>query len=346
MFAELRRFLGNDKGLRNRVHAVLVLLVIFNVAAWAWALIMFHGNPVLLGTAVLAYSFGLRHAFDADHIAAIDNVTRKLMQKNEQPVTTGLYFSLGHSLVLIIATVAICVTLSSIKGKFNSLNDTAGIIGAVVSASFLFIMAVINIAIARTAYATFKHVRNGGSYDENEMELLLNKRGILSRIFRPLFRLVTKSWHLLFIGFLFGFGFDTATEVSLLGIAVAAATKGISIWVILVFPVLFAAGMCLMDTADGILMLGAYGWAFMKPIRKLYYNITVTSISFVVALFIGGIETIGLISQEFRLKGFLWDKANSLNEHSGAVGLAIIAIFITSWIVSMVIYRLKGYENR
>ncbi len=345
MLAQIRRFLGNDKGLRGRIQVVFVLLIAFNVAAWTWALIVFHGSPVLLGIAVLAYSFGLRHAFDADHIAAIDNVTRKLMQKNKRPVTTGLYFSLGHSLVLIIATVAICVTLSSIKGRFNSLNDAAGIIGTVVSASFLFIMAVINIAIARSAYATFKHVRNGGVYDEEEMEMLLNKRGFLSRIFRPLFRLVTESWHLLFIGFLFGFGFDTATEVSLLGIAAAAAGKGMSIWVILVFPVLFAAGMSLMDTTDGILMLGAYGWAFMKPIRKLYYNITVTSISAMVALLIGGIETIGLISQEFGLKGFLWDGVNSLNDHLGGMGLLIIGVFITSWIVSVTVYRLKGYEN-
>ena len=345
MIAHLRTFLASDAGLKKRVIGVLGLLIAFNVVAWTWTLIVFHGSPVLLGTAVLAYSFGMRHAFDADHIAAIDNVTRKLMQQNKRPVTTGLFFSLGHSLVLVIATIAICVTLSSINGRFNSFNDSAGIFGTIISASFLFTMAVINIVIARSAYASFKHVRNGGVYDEDEMELLLNKRGFLSRIFRPLFRLVTKSWHLFPVGFLFGFGFDTATEVSLLGIAAAEATKGMSIWVILVFPVLFAAGMSLMDTTDGILMLGAYGWAFMKPIRKLYYNITVTSVSVVVALLIGGIETIGLISQEFHLKGYMWDRIKFLSDHSGAIGLLIIGIFITSWIVSVAIYRMNDYEK-
>ncbi|MDA8364757.1 MAG: HoxN/HupN/NixA family nickel/cobalt transporter [Gammaproteobacteria bacterium] len=345
MLGQLRRFLKTDASMRNRVFGILTLLVAFNVVAWAWALIVFHGNPVLLGTAVLAYSFGMRHAFDADHIAAIDNVTRKLMQNNKRPVTTGLYFSLGHSLVLMIATAAICMTLSSINGRFTSFNDKAGIIGTIVSASFLFIMALINIAIAKSAIATFRHVRKGGAYDENELDLLLNKRGFLSRIFRPLFRLVTESWHLFFVGFLFGFGFDTATEVSLLGIAAAEAARGMPIWVIMVFPVLFAAGMSLMDTTDGILMLGAYGWAFMKPIRKLYYNITVTGVSIVVALLIGGIETVGLISQEFGLKGGLWDRLNYVNGHFGMVGILIIGIFITSWLVSVAIYRLKGYEN-
>ena len=345
MLGQLRRFLKSDTSMRNRVVGILTLLVAFNVVAWAWALIVFRGNPVLLGTAVLAYSFGMRHAFDADHIAAIDSVTRKLMQNSKRPVTTGLYFSLGHSLVLMIATAAICVTLSSINGRFTSFNDKAGIIGTVVSASFLFIMALINIAIAKSAIATFRHVRKGGAYDEDELELLLNKRGFLSRIFRPLFRLVTESWHLFFVGFLFGFGFDTATEVSLLGIAAAEAAKGMPIWVIMVFPVLFAAGMSLMDTTDGILMLGAYGWAFMKPIRKLYYNITVTGVSIVVALLIGGIETVGLISQEFGLKGGLWDRLNYVNGHFGMVGILIIGIFITSWLVSVAIYRLKGYEN-
>ncbi len=345
MFAQILRLIGSDRNLKNKVTGIFVLLIVFNMVAWTWALIVFHGNPVLLGTAVLAYSFGMRHAFDADHIAAIDNVTRKLMQQNKRPVTTGLFFSLGHSLVLIIATMAICVTLSSINDKFDSINNLAGVFGTIISASFLFIMAVINIAIARSAYASFKHVRNGGTYSEDEMELLLNKRGFLSRIFRPLFRLVTKSWHLLPVGFLFGFGFDTATEVSLLGIAAAEATKGMSIWVILVFPVLFAAGMSLMDTADGILMLGAYGWAFMKPIRKLYYNITVTSVSVVVALLIGGIESIGLMSQEFHFRGFLWDRVNFLNDHSGAIGFLIIGIFVMSWLVSVTIYRLKGYES-
>lgn len=341
----LRKNFYAKNGMRARILAVLTLLVCFNIVAWAWAFFAFHTMPVLIGTAVLAYSFGMRHAFDADHIAAIDNVTRKLMEQKKRPVTAGLYFSLGHSLVLLLATVAICLTLSSINTRFNSLNDSAAIVGTVVSATFLFVMAAINITIARSAYVTFRNVRGGGVYDSDDLDILMNKRGFLSRIFRPLFRFVTESWHLLPIGFLFGFGFDTATEVSLLAIAAAGAAKGMSLWAILVFPVLFAAGMSLMDTIDGILMVGAYGWAYRKPIRKLYYNMTVTGVSVVVALLIGGIEAAGLISHELGLSGGVWGQLDILGNHSGTIGVLIIAIFVCSWILSAFIYKMKNYEQ-
>lgn len=345
MLTELKKYFIENKVIKKRAITIISLLIVFNLVVWGWALALFHSKPVLLGMAVLAYSFGMRHAFDADHIAAIDNVTRKLMQSKKQPVTTGLFFSLGHSTVLMIATTAIGLTLSPINGQFDALNNEAGVIGTCVSASFLFIIAAVNIAIAKAAFTAFRHVREGGAYDEDEMEILLNKRGFLSRIFRPLFRVVTKSWHMFFVGFLFGLGFDTATEVSLLGIAAAEATKGMPIWVILVFPVLFGAGMSLMDTTDGILMLGAYGWAFMKPIRKLYYNVTVTAVSVIVALLIGGIETAALISQEFGFKGGLWDRLNFLNGHFGLIGFLIVGIFIASWVMSVVVYRINGYEK-
>ncbi len=345
MRMKLKQYLVENKVMKKRVITIIALLVIFNLVAWGWALALFHSEPVLLGVAVLAYSFGLRHAFDADHIAAIDNVTRKLMQSKKQPVTTGLFFSLGHSTVLMIATTVIGLALSSINGQFGALNNEAGVVGTLVSASFLFIIAVVNIAIAKAAFTAFRHVRNGGAYDEGEMETLLNKRGLLSRIFRPLFRVVTESWHMFFVGFLFGLGFDTATEVSLLAIAAVEAAKGMPVWVILVFPVLFAAGMSLMDTTDGILMLGAYGWAFKKPIRKLYYNVTVTAVSVIVALLIGGIETAALISQEWGFKGGLWDRLNFLNGHFGMIGFLIVGIFIASWVMSIVIYRINGYEK-
>lgn len=345
MLTELKQYLIENKVMKKRVITIIALLIVFNLVAWGWALALFHSEPVLLGAAVLAYSFGLRHAFDADHIAAIDNVTRKLMQSKKQPVTTGLFFSLGHSTVLMIATTVIGLALSSINGQFGALNNEAGVVGTLVSASFLFIIAVVNIAIAKAAFTAFRHVRKGGAYDEGEMEILLNKRGLLSRIFRPLFRVVTESWHMFFVGFLFGLGFDTATEISLLGIAAAEAAKGMPIWVILVFPVLFSAGMALMDTTDGILMLGAYGWAFMKPIRKLYYNVTVTAVSVIVALLIGGIETAALVSQECGLKGGLWGRLNFLNGHFGIIGFLIVAIFIASWVMSVAIYRINGYEK-
>lgn len=339
-----KSFYRNGK-LRRKTVSVLVGLVAFNVVAWIWAFWAFHAMPILLGTAALAYSFGMRHAFDADHIAAIDNATRKMMEQRKRPVTAGLWFSLGHSLVLLLATLGIVFTLTSINGKFDSLNDSAAVVGTVVSASFLFIMAIFNIAIAKAAYGTFKTVRNGGKYEENDLNLLMSKRGLFARIFRPIFRFVTESWHLFPIGFLFGFGFDTVTEVSLLGIAAAGASHGMSVMTVLVFPVLFAAGMSLMDTIDGILMVGAYGWAYKRPIRKLYYNITVTSVSVIVAVFIGGIETAGLISHEFGLTGGFWALFNNLGDHSGEMGIGVIGIFVISWILSVSIYKWKGYER-
>jgi high-affinity nickel-transport protein len=331
---------------RVRVAGLYVFLLAFNVAAWAWAILAFHDSPVLLGAAVLAYSFGLRHAFDADHIASIDSVTRKLMQQNKRPITIGFHFSIGHSLalVLFVTVIAALASSSATDGKFSFFDNTAGVVSTFVSVSFLLVMAAINLAIARATYVTFTQVRNGGAYVEEDFDILLNKRGFFSRILRPLFRFVSKSWHMMFIGFLFGLGFDTATEVSLLGIAGAEAAKGLSVWAILAFPALFAAGMSLMDTTDSILMVGAYGWAFKKPIRKLYYNLTITTISAIAALAIAGIEMMGLASELFNLKGQWWAVINAAGNHWGVIGVFIVAIFIMSWLISTVIYRVKRYD--
>ena len=344
LFATLHHIFNDEAGnTRKKIIGLYVFLIAFNIAAWMWAVIAFHDYPVLLGIAVLTYTFGLRHAFDADHIASIDSVTRKLMQQNKRPTTIGLHFSIGHSLALVVFVIAIALFASSsfLNGEIGS---TAGVVSTFVSASFLLIMATINLTIARSTYVTFKEVRNGGAYVEEDFDMLLNKRGFFSRIFRPLFRFVNKSWHMLFIGFLFGLGFDTATEVSLLGIAGAEAAKGLSVWVILAFPALFAAGMSLMDTTDSILMVGAYGWAFRKPIRKLYYNLTITIISAVVALVVAGIETMGLLSERLNLKGQVWDAVNSISGHWGFIGVFIVAIFILSWFISTLIYRIKRYD--
>ena len=347
LITTLQHVFSDDAGnFRKKVVGLYVFLVAFNIATWAWAVIAFAGNPVLLGAAVLAYTFGLRHAFDADHIASIDSVTRKLMQQNKRPLTVGLHFSIGHSLALLlfvtgIAALATSGPLNEPSGIFNGI---AGIASTFVSVSFLLVMAALNLTIARTTYVTFKHVRDGGTYVEEDFDMLLNKRGFFSRIFRPLFRFVSKSWHMAFIGFLFGLGFDTATEVSLLGIAGAEAAKGLPVWVILAFPALFAAGMSLMDTTDSILMVGAYGWAFRKPIRKLYYNLTITIISAVVALVVAGIETVRLTSEHFNLKGQVWDAINALGSHWGLIGVFVVALFIVSWAVSALVYRIKRYE--
>ncbi len=280
--------------LRRRLFAVYAVLIGGNILIWLWALAALGDRPVLLGTALLAYTFGLRHAVDADHIAAIDNVTRKLMQQGQRPVGVGFFFSLGHSAVVVLMSIGVAFAASALTSRFDSMKAIGGVIGTSVSALFLFAIAIFNIIVLISIYRTFQAVKRGKPFVEEDFDVLLNNRGFLARIFRPLFRLVTKSWHMLPIGFLFGLGFDTATEVALFGISAVQAANGASLATIMVFPALFAAGMTLIDTTDGVLMLGAYGWAFMKPIRKLYYNMTITAVSVVVALVVGGLETLNL----------------------------------------------------
>ncbi|MCE0483201.1 MAG: HoxN/HupN/NixA family nickel/cobalt transporter [Methylacidiphilales bacterium] len=331
-------------GLKSRIIGSFMLLLGANAAAWIWAIHCFHGYPVLLGTALLAYTFGLRHAVDADHIAAIDNVTRKLMQQGQRPVGVGTYFSLGHSTIVFGLSVAIALTSVAIKDRFGSL-ESFGMIGTGISAFFLLAIAAANLLILLSVFRTFQVVRNGGAYVDEDMDLILSQRGFFGRFFRFLFRLINRSWHMYLLGFLFGLGFDTATEVGLLGISATAASKGLPIWSILVFPALFAAGMALIDATDGILMLGAYGWAFVKPIRKLYYNMTITFVSVLIAAIIGGIEALGLIGDQFKLQGRLWDAIGVLNDNFGLLGFVIIGVFVFSWIASLAIYRLNRYDE-
>jgi nickel/cobalt transporter (NiCoT) family protein len=346
MFRTLKLIFNDSSAdLRGKVVGMYIVLITANIGAWAWALIAFHTRPVLLGTALLAYSFGLRHAVDADHIAAIDNVTRKLMQEGKRPVTVGFFFSVGHSLVLLIGTAIIAAAVMGLQKGFDQFNDVAGIVGTVVSGGFLLIMAILNLIVARSVYKTYRHVRRGGSYNDDSFNILMNNRGLVARILRPLFRLVDQSWQMLPVGFLFGLGFDTVTEVSLLTVAATEASHGMPVWSILAFPALFSAGMSLIDTTDGILMLGAYGWAFVKPIRKLYYNLTITIVSAAVAIVIGGIETLGLIAGEFNLQGWFWDRMNDLNNNFGLLGYGIIGIFAAAWIISFVIYRVRKLDD-
>jgi high-affinity nickel-transport protein len=336
---------AQSSGLKGRIVSMYIFLVGGNIAAWIWAFIAFRDYPVLIGTSFLAYTFGLRHAVDADHIAAIDNVTRKLMQQGRRPVAVGLYFSLGHSTIVFGLSIAIALTSLALKDRFDSLESIGGIVGTIVSSFFLIAIAIANIIILHSIYHTFRRVKNGGTYVEEDLNLLLAQRGFFGRIFRNLFRLVDHSWQMYPVGFLFGLGFDTATEVGLLGISAAAAGKGLPIWSILVFPTLFTAGMALVDATDSILMLGAYGWAFVKPIRKLYYNMTITFVSIVVALIIGGIEALGLLGDELGWKGPFWSAMDSLNDHFGTIGFVIIGVFIVSWLVSLLIYRLNKYDE-
>ncbi|MFL9994984.1 HoxN/HupN/NixA family nickel/cobalt transporter [Paraburkholderia sediminicola] len=337
---------GSPQGtLRRRVIGIYSVLAVFNIGAWIWAFIAFHGHPLLLGTGLLAYGFGLRHAVDADHIAAIDNVTRKLMQDGQRPVTIGFFFAIGHSAVVLLVAAAVAATAAALESRFEAWKDLGGIVSTSVSALFLFLIAAMNIIILRGVWRAFNKVRRGEPYDNEDLDLLLNNRGLLARLFRPMFRLVSNPIWMLPLGFLFGLGFDTATEVSLLGISASQAAQGLSIWIVLVFPVLFAAGMSLVDTTDGVLMLGAYDWAFVRPIRKLYYNLTITLVSVVVAVLIGGIEALGLLADQLSLKGVFWDAIGTLNDNFNNLGFIIIGVFIVAWLASFVIYRMKRYDE-
>jgi high-affinity nickel-transport protein len=280
--------LFDDEGvnLRAKVIGVYVLLIAANIAAWLWELMAFRDHPILLGTAMLA--FGLRHAFDADHIAAIDNVTRKLMQEGKRPVAVGFFSSAAWS-------ARWCGPFFCSRSRSPTFSSSA-------------------------IYRTFQTVKGGGKFVERDLDLMLSKRGFMGRIVRRFFRLIERSWHMYPLGVLFGLGFDTATEVGLLGISATQAAQGMSIWSILVFPALFTAGMSLMDTTDSILMLGAYGWAFIKPIRKLYYNLTVTAASVIVAVVVGGLEVLNLIGDQLGLidGGGFWGAIGAINDNFSA----------------------------
>jgi nickel/cobalt transporter (NiCoT) family protein len=346
MPALLQSLLNDEPGnTKAKVAAIYAILLLFNLAAWCWAFVAFQQFPVLLGTAFLAYSFGLSHAVDADHIAAIDNVTRKLMQQGKRPVAVGIMFSLGHSTVVILGSSAIAGAALVLQHQISGFREIGGVIGTLVSTFFLFGIALVNLVILQSVYRSFMRVRRGEPYVEEDFDLLLSGHGWLSRFFRPMFNMIRSSWHMYPLGFLFGLGFDTATEIGLLGIAAAEASRGLSFWSILVFPVLFAAGMSLIDTTDNVLMLGAYGWAFLKPVRKLYYNITITSVSVVIAFAVGGIEALGLLAGKFHLTGGVWNLVAMLNENFGVLGYCIVALFGLSWILSIAFYKWRRFDK-
>ncbi len=337
---------GDDAtGWRGRVVAIYVVLALMNVGAWGWAFAVFSDHSVMLGTALLAYTFGLRHAVDADHIAAIDNVTRKLMQDGKRPVSVGFFFSLGHSSMILVMSVLIAFAAAEIETRFDSLRAVGSLISTCISALFLFAIAAVNGVIFLSVWQRFRAVRQGAPLAEDDLDLLLSGRGLLARLFRPLFGMVRHSWHMFPLGLLFGFGFDTVTEVGLFGISAAQVSEGQSFWLILVFPALFTAGMSLVDSTDSLLMVGAYGWAFLKPVRKLFYNMTITLVSVIVALVIGGIEVLGLLTKHFKPQGAFWDLIGDLNEHWGILGYAIIGIFAASWLISILVYRLGDFDR-
>ncbi|MFM0098380.1 HoxN/HupN/NixA family nickel/cobalt transporter [Paraburkholderia nemoris] len=330
--------------LRPRLITLYAVLIAANLGAWAWALIAFRHYPLLLGTALLAYGFGLRHAVDADHIAAIDAVTRKLMQAGKRPLGVGLAFSLGHSTIVILATIGIAWTAHSLHGRFETFKAVGGPIGTVVSAVFLLVLACVNLVILRDVWRRYRHVQRGGELAA-ETTANIAPAGLLSRALRPMFGLVTKSWHMYPVGVLFGLGFDTATEIGLLAIAASEAGKGLPLYSILVFPALFTAGMTLVDSTDNVLMVHAYGWAMDDPKRKLYYNASITFVSAVVAIVVGGVEALGLLSDKLGLSGGVWDAVAGLNERFGVLGYGIIATFMACWIGSVLFHRWRRADT-
>jgi len=311
-------------------------------------------HPVFtVGVGVLAYTFGLRHAFDADHIAAVDNTTRKLMQDNistggdRKPLSVGFWFSLGHSTIVFLLAFLLSVGVKALAGQVeddgSSLHSITGVVGASISGTFLWVLGILNLVVLVGIIKVFRAMRRG-TYDEQQLEDHLNKRGFMNRFLGGLTRSVRKPWHIYPIGVLFGLGFDTATEVGLLVIAGGAAAFNLPFYSILVLPILFAAGMCLMDTIDGVFMNVAYGWAFAKPVRKVFYNITITSISVAVALVIGTIELIGVLADQAKITtGPLAAIASIPLDYAG---YAIVLLFVVAWVVALAVWRLGNIEQR
>lgn len=326
-------------GSANQPIGLFGLLTAANLAAWGWAWQALHNQPSLLGLALLAWVFGLRHAVDADHIAAIDNVVRKLMQEGKRPFSVGFWFSLGHSTIVILASLGVAAATAAMQSRFDWFKSVGALIGTSVSAAFLLLIAAVNLLILRGVWREFRHVAKGGQAGD-----VAGATGLLAWIWRPLFAAIGKSWHMYPLGFLFGLGFDTATEVGLLGIAAGQAAQGMSAWSILVFPALFTAGMALVDTADSVLMTGAYGWAFVQPLRKLWYNLTITAASVLVALLIGGLEALGLLVDQLGLEGGVWNVVAALNDDLTNFGFAVVGIFVLAWCLSAAVYRWKGYD--
>jgi len=303
--------------------------------------------PIMLGLGGLAYTFGLRHAFDADHISAIDNTTRKLLQEGKKPLGVGFFFSLGHSTVVFLIALGLGVAtqfvVTNVVSGSGRLKNTGGLIGTAVSGVFLVLIGILNLIILLDIVRLYRRMR-AGEYDERALEHELVAGGLLTRIFGRLFKLIRHSWQMYPIGFLFGLGFDTASEVSLLAISAGAAAQHLPIYAVLSLPLIFAAGMSLMDTADGAFMARAYEWAFSNPIRKVFYNLTVTGLSVFVALFVGLVEVTQLMAKWLGLRGAFWTSVQKLD--FGVVGIVIVIAFVVSWAGAFAFYRAGHVEER
>jgi nickel/cobalt transporter (NiCoT) family protein len=336
-----------DRGERRRLGALFGLVVLLHVVGWGLLLGYGIGHPALLGLGGLAYTFGLRHAFDADHISAIDNTTRKLLQARQKPVAVGFFFSLGHSSVVFLIAVALGLAVKALVDSVvtdgGQLRSIGGLVGTSVSGVFLVVIGFMNLLVLLDIVRVYRRMRVG-AYDRSSLQEELVAGGLMTRIFGRLFAIVSRSWHMYPIGFLFGLGFDTASEVALLAISAGAAAQGLPFFAVLSLPLIFAAGMSLMDTADGAFMAKAYSWAFSNPVRKVFYNLTVTALSVFVALFVGVVELSQLLIGKLQLQGPVFDAIAGLDFNM--MGFVIVVAFVATWLLAFAIFKLRRVEER
>jgi len=337
----------------TKVAAMVLTIIVLNVAGWSMLAAASGHFRVSkyevfgFGTGILAYTLGMRHAFDADHIAAIDNTTRKLIQDGERPLSVGFWFSLGHSSVVFclafLLNFGIRALNLAVANNASALHRWTGIIGTSVSGTFLYLIGIINLVVLFSIIKVMREMR-AGHYDDEELERQLESRGLMNRILGGFSKRIDQPWKMYPVGVLFGLGFDTATEVALLVLAGTAVVGGLPFYAVMSLPILFAAGMCLLDTIDGCFMNFAYDWAFAKPIRKIYYNLTITGLSVFVALFIGTIEIVGLVAQETNLSGGFWTFLEGFNINRA--GFIIVGIFVVTWVVALLVWRFGNIESK
>ncbi len=333
-----------------RVAGMLGFIIALYVVGWGVFVVSIlpeHSKFLGIGVAITAYTLGLRHAFDADHISAIDNTTRKLMAEGKRPLSVGFWFSLGHSTIVFALgvglTFAARAIITQVSNSHSTVETFGGVIGTLVSGTFLYLIAILNLIILVGIVKVFMEMRRG-RYNDEELEAQLNARGLMTRFFGKLMRSIRSPWQMYPVGVLFGLGFDTATEVALLAATAGAATSGLPWYAVLSLPILFAAGMATLDTLDGSFMNFAYGWAFSKPVRKVYYNITITGLSVAVAMLIGTIEIFGLLASELNLSGGFW--AFMANFNINEAGFIIVGLFVVTWIAALGIWRFGRIEQR
>ena len=345
MTAEEWRHAGYMAAVIAGLHVIGFGILIFVVAPEKYKL--GASGTFAIGTGITAYTLGMRHAFDADHIAAIDNTTRKLMSEGRRPLSVGFFFSLGHSTIVFLLAFLLALGVKAVSGPVkngrSAFHEATSVIGTTVSGTFLYLIAILNIIILVSIVRIFLEMRRG-SYNERELERQLSSRGLMNRLFGRRLSAIRDPWQMYPVGVLFGLGFDTATEIALLVLAGSAGAAGLPFYAIICLPVLFAAGMSLLDTIDGSFMNFAYGWAFSEPVRKVYYNITITGLSIAVALFIGTIELAGLLADKLSLRGSVADWLRNFNINTA--GFIIVGMFLAAWAIALAVWRLGRIEEK